>query len=141
MSKIIDRIIETVKYNFGIIPEEDFYIDDHIDKGNLSVVKKLIEKNPNLINYKDCFENSPLHIAAQENQVDIAFFLIENGANVNDKEDIGQTPLHVAVTFKNKGIIELLIKNGSDVNAKDNSGDTPLALADKDLKEFIINLK
>jgi ankyrin repeat protein len=137
MSKIIENIIDTIKYNCGIVPEKELYIEDHIDNGNLNIVKKLIKENNELIGWKDDFGNSLLHIAVHEKLVEIATFLIQAGCDVNAQDNNGETPLHVAVTFPDTDIIKLLINNSADANIKDNTGDTPLSLADNDIRKNI----
>ena len=76
-------------------------------------------------------EPPPLHKAAENNSVDIAKLLIDNGADVNDV-DIGDgMPLHFAARNNAPEVAKLLIDNGADVNAKlsDYDDDTPLHIA------------
>lgn len=83
-------------------------------------------------------KGTPLHAAVygyswkRDERDRIAFYLIENGANVNAKDDGGETPLHVVAhewSDKRKVITDYLIVNGADVNAKDHEGNTPLHIA------------
>lgn len=66
MNKIIERVFDTIRYNLGGAPEKEFYVADHIERGNIQVLQKLLDANPNLINWRDEWGNSLLHIAAQE---------------------------------------------------------------------------
>lgn len=52
-------------------------------KGDLAAVKDLIKTYPQLINSRDLDGKTPLHHAAENNHLEIANLLIENGAAVN----------------------------------------------------------
>ncbi len=62
---------------------------------------------------------TPLMIASKrKNDIQIAEFLIQNGADVKAADSRGETVLHHASMINgNKNIINLLIKHGADVNA------------------------
>jgi len=70
--------------------------------------------------------SSPLHDAAEEDDVETMIALITIGANVNETDDSGMTPLTYAATWGNANAIAILLENGADVNHKDKVGDTAL---------------
>jgi len=131
MNKIIEGILETIRYNLGIVPETEYYIVDHIEAGDLEVVRRLIDNNPDLIRWRDPFGNSLLHIAVQEKQAALVSFLIEAGCDVNARDDDGETPLHVEAMFPSKEIAEILVRKGADSTIADNHGAKPLAIPSK----------
>lgn len=74
----------------------------------------------------------PLHDAVDEGQIELAKFLIENGADVNRKDVSGVTPLLSATwldeekkVFRDE-LIKLLLDNGADVNIVSNDKIAPL---------------
>ena len=69
---------------------------------------------------------SHLHVAAIENDMEAARWLIANGAEVNAKNKAGSTPLHGAARENAVAVAELLIAKGAEVNAKNNDGWTLL---------------
>ena len=69
---------------------------------------------------------SHLQVAAEENDMESARWLIANGANVNAKSGAGFTPLHMAALGNAAEVANLLIERGIDVNVKSKSGITPL---------------
>lgn len=74
-------------------------------------------------------EKEKLHIAVQNNDLDLAKKYLEEGLDPNTFDEIGKTPLHYAVQKENFEAIDLLFKYKADVNAHDESkiGNTPLS--------------
>ncbi|XP_013391608.1 tankyrase-1 isoform X2 [Lingula anatina] len=95
-------------------------------KGNLDRVKKLA--TPDNINCRDQQgrNSTPLHLAAGYNNVEVAEFLLEHGADVNAQDKGGLIPLHNASSYGHVDIAALLIKFSANVNAVDRWGFTPL---------------
>ncbi|KAL5021726.1 hypothetical protein ScPMuIL_000881 [Solemya velum] len=95
-------------------------------KGNLARVQKL--STAENINCRDTFgrNSTPLHLAAGYNNVEVAEFLLENGADVNAQDKGGLIPLHNASSYGHVEIAALLIKCNTCVNAVDRWGFTPL---------------
>ena len=54
----------------------------------------MIARNPEAIEGRDEFGQTPLHLAAAEGQVDIAKWLIEEGADIEAEDIKGFRPLH-----------------------------------------------
>lgn len=64
--------------------------------------------------------------SAGYNNLEVARFLLENGAEVNLKDKGGLIPLHNASSFGHLEIAGLLIECGAEVNQPDKWGYTPL---------------
>lgn len=75
-----------------------------------------------------CKQN-PLHIAAFSNNLNLVYWLLSEGANINEKDSSESTPLHFAVVNGNLGMIKLLLKMGADVNISNDCMQTPLLIA------------
>ncbi|GBM18725.1 Tankyrase-1 [Araneus ventricosus] len=99
---------------------------DAAKKGNLNRVMKLV--TPENINCRDSQgrNSTPLHLAAGYNNLDVAEFLLEHGADVNAQDKGGLIPLHNASSYGHLDIAALLIKYNTVVNATDRWGFTPL---------------
>lgn len=109
-------------------------------RGNLEIVKLLIEHGAETDVGKKDGERTPLLEAAAGGYTDIARYLISKGADVNARGK-GLTPLLAAcaggVNFGPPGdkpkTIRILLENGADVNVQDESwlksGRTPLMYA------------
>ena len=92
-------------------------------------IQQLIQNSPDLINAPSGDDQlTPLCRAAINDQLRVATFLMNNGANVNLKTN-GKTPLHYAANGGHKRMVDLLLGRGADVNAKDGADRTALQLA------------
>ena len=82
------------------------------------------------VNKKDPFGSSGLHMAAQEGNLEIVEWIIQNGGDVNIQCSEKTTPLHTAAQRGFLKIVESLIKNGADIDAKAiENNTTPLMAA------------
>ena len=64
------------------------------------------------------FNNTPLHRAALEGNLDLVISLVNSGANINAVNTVGKTPLHMAAGRGHTEIVKYLIDHGADVKAK-----------------------
>lgn len=100
-----------------------------VQAGNLSAVRAFLKHGTD-INLRDDKNHTPLYTAVFWEHIEIARFLIEEGADINPQSiSIGHTPLHIAAGRGYREIADLLIKQGADVNKRNAVGDTPLHMA------------
>ncbi|XP_063992926.1 poly [ADP-ribose] polymerase tankyrase [Diachasmimorpha longicaudata] len=99
---------------------------DAAKKGNLARVQRLVTQDN--INCRDAQgrNSTPLHLAAGYNNLEVAEYLLERGADVNAQDKGGLIPLHNASSYGHLDIAALLIKYNTVVNATDKWGFTPL---------------
>ncbi|HUS86047.1 MAG TPA: ankyrin repeat domain-containing protein [Bacteroidales bacterium] len=103
-------------------------IIESVKEGDLEKVKTLIETGPQQLNIKDESGRSPLFWAVSQNNLEISYYLISKGADVNAADHLLKTPLHIAATNGYKEIVEILIKQDASLEARDDYGRTPLLL-------------
>ena len=72
--------------------------------GSQQVLKYLIEYGANL-NAKDKEENTPLHFAFSP---EVAFLLIENGANLSMRNELGVTPIEKIILNDHHVLLEAM---------------------------------
>jgi len=102
-------------------------IYEAIQNGTLEDVKFLVEQNGEKVNTKNDKGETPLHISANLNNIEVVKYLISKGADVNAKDNRGDTPLHSATDGDPcLELIECLITNGAEIDAKGHQGFTPL---------------
>lgn len=68
-------------------------------------------------------DTTPLAVAVQRGQTEIALLLIDRGADVNARDAWGRTALYLA---DEREVAEKLLASGADVHARDGTGRTPL---------------
>jgi hypothetical protein len=90
------------------------------ETNDFTTVCAKIASNPGLISKLDAYGYSPLHYAAQQNNVEIVEYLLSKGADP-DATQCGATALHRAAYAGSFESCELLLKAGANVNAIDTS--------------------
>lgn len=99
--------------------------------GDLEGVKKHLEAGADINGRDPNFGASVLAAAVVRNQVEVAKYLIEKGADVNQGSQDGSTPLHTAALFGFDESAELLIESGADIFASGEGG-TPAEVSNAD---------
>ena len=92
-------------------------IFDAVKAGDLAKVKALVEKAPGIVNSKNPGGQTILFAAVSFARLEIAEYLISNGANVNERSNFHMTPLDVAcMRSAPLTIVRLLVEKGADIN-------------------------
>jgi ankyrin repeat protein len=93
-------------------------------EGNVALVKHILSKYPELVNYGSESGYTPLMAAVERNSAEIVELLLEKGATVNtyptytDHQHMGlHTSLDLAVWNKHQGLVRRLIAAGGVVRA------------------------
>ena len=94
--------------------------------GNLPIVKQLIQQRKARI---DHIGWTPLHYASAKGQIEIAQYLISNGAIIDSLSLGYTTPLMMAVQSGNEPLIKLLLDKGADLRLKNTLGFTAIDIA------------
>ncbi|MBW2622202.1 MAG: tol-pal system protein YbgF [Deltaproteobacteria bacterium] len=91
-----------------------------IREGDTAKARTILDQHPYVVEYRDRERNTPLHLAAALDRVDMAGLLLARDADVN--ADSGNyvfvyTPLHEAARHNSPRVAKLLISKGADINA------------------------
>jgi len=98
-----------------------------VEKGNNNIVAQLLAHNPGLAEVKDCYGNTALHVATQEQ---IVAQLLAHTSEIH--LEYRRTPLHVAAESGHDGIVaKLLAHSPSLIDTVDSQYRTPLHEAAK----------
>lgn len=62
---------------------------------------------------------SPLHLAAQNDNLEITEILLRAGISKDARTKVDRTPLHMASYEGHVDIVETLLKHGADINCRD----------------------
>ncbi len=91
-------------------------------QGQLPFAKSLLERGA-IIDTCDREGNTPLHVAIDNERIEVALHLINSGANINLKNWLGQTPLMLASKKESLlPIFSLLRTKGADTMLADDEG-------------------
>ena len=95
------------------LPEDKLF--EAVKTGRSSEIEKLLQSNVN-VNARDRNNQTPLHRAAQNGNLQAVKLLVQYGADVN-ASDLIRTPLHYAIMGKHAEMVSFLVDHGVDVNA------------------------
>ena len=106
-----------------------------------NVVKLLLKKgaNPNLPNNTSS-KSTPLMIASNYNLVEIAKYLIENGADINQQDKNGDPAIHWSAYLGKVEFTKLLLDYGAKTNLKSIHADGVMDVALKEWQDSVVNL-
>ena len=97
-----------------------------VESGNLEVVRKFLETNPNLVFSRYIHGETPLHLAGKWGHKNIVELALANSAEVNARTDSGETPLHYAAENGEEGVAAVLLASNAEIDARNRWGQTPL---------------
>ncbi|HSK70508.1 MAG TPA: ankyrin repeat domain-containing protein [Pyrinomonadaceae bacterium] len=89
---------------------------------------------------KDSNAKTPLFLAIENGNVEIAEILLSFGAKVNARDKSKQTPLMQLFDDTPAELARLLIRYGAKINVTDEDGNTPLILAAEDASAEILQI-
>ena len=143
ISERINGIMLAMQIRAGVLPASDstatpMAASDDEDK-EIRRLQMMIQNSPDLINAlaggNGGEMQSPLGHAASRDQLRVARFLLDHGAEVNRRSEYGRPPLFVAAEGGHNAMVELLLNAGADTNArrgeyKNYAGPKPLTALD-----------
>lgn len=109
--KLLKNLIDVNETNQTLIP-----LRQALDSHDLVKVKEMIEVDNNItVNTDMVFQRRPLHYASFQNNVEIAQYLIDNGADIHHKDELGKNALAYAIENNATKTAKLLLDSGVDV--------------------------
>jgi cyclase len=105
-------------------------IYDAVKAGDLEKVRRLVDRDPRILNIPDQNGETILFSAVMQGRAEIAKVLISKGADANRMNNFHMAPLHLAVRRRLPfEIVRLLVECGADVNAVSKYQGQPLDMA------------
>ena len=96
-------------------------------EGDLPAVKELVLQNHARLDHLGW---TPMHYACTKGQLEVAQFLVANGAIVDSTSLNGTTPLMMAVQSGNEQLIRFLLDQGADISIRNGMGFSAIDIAD-----------
>lgn len=90
----------------------------YVHIGYLEGLKSIIDNNPSLIHIKDHMGRSLLYLTERNGYIDICYYLLQKGANINETQGSGNTPLHGASFYGNDLVVQLFLQYGENTTIK-----------------------
>lgn len=120
---VADRIVLAVSSNL----EDMRRSNDFVSAAWMNDIEKMRKmRQPGIdIESRNSSESTALHAAANCGHVDILWWLLSFGANVNSRDCIGRTPLFRACINDNIKVVGILLDHGADPDVLDNDATRP----------------
>src|SRR5215471_12180873 len=99
-----------------------------IENGDTAEFTRLLDARADL-SVRNKNGETPLYVAAEKGQIEMAKALIARGADARMRTPNGETVLHAASMIESAALTTALIDAGAEVNAANNDGETPLQWA------------
>lgn len=118
-----------VLFCLALVPVFSQDIYTAVAEGNVELTRHLLEKDPGLINLRNPDMLTPLNLASERGQVEVAALLLKMGADpsIGDREN--SQPIHLAAVSGSIPIVDILVEKGVDIDTKDINLMTPLLFA------------
>lgn len=98
----------------GASVDSPYPLHDAVKSGDLKKVRTLLEGKGMDVNAAGFMNDTPLHVAADKGDVEMAKLLLDHGANVHAKGFMEATPLNKAVERGYLEMAKLLLEHGAD---------------------------
>jgi uncharacterized protein len=128
------KAMTTFVENYSESPEIEAFFRA-VERGDFAAVKKTVEENPSAVNWESDQGFAPLHFAIlcrnAETREDIAFYLIDKGANPDKLQPWeGGVPMVLfAISWNREDIALKLVDAGADLTWKNPGGPHELMIA------------
>lgn len=119
-------IIAVFLFVVGVVQAQDVF--EISRQGDVQAIEQFNNTSPGNLNTANDQGYTPLMLAAYHGHLEMATFLVKNGAELDGKSNYG-TPVMAAAIKGNAKIVSLLLDNGANPNIADAKGNTALLYA------------
>uniref|UniRef100_UPI00398F71A8 uncharacterized protein n=1 Tax=Pristiophorus japonicus TaxID=55135 RepID=UPI00398F71A8 len=109
-----------------LCPGADCDFAEALRRGNLLQCRRWLQEDRTVLSVRGWNGFTPLHHVAYRGYKELAYLLLEHGADSNLPNDAGETPFHFACRRGELYIMHQMVKKGANVLALDYQGKTAL---------------
>ena len=124
-----DNLIKLLSKNPFLVNAQDekgeTFLSYAIKRNNKKIINLILSSPLLNLNYVDKNDNTYLHLAVIQQNLEAIRLLIKKGIPINSVNKDGNTALHLAYYFNFVDIINCLLAFNADVNIKNNKGLIP----------------
>ncbi|XP_071636453.1 uncharacterized protein [Temnothorax longispinosus] len=128
-----DKVVKVLLDNKANIDIKDYKnrkpLELAVANGHLQVVKILLQYKKIDMDAKCNDDFTILHIALQENNLEMIKYLVDKGCNINVKNASGSKPIHIVAREGYKDIVEFFLSKGLSINDRGEFNQTLLHFA------------
>ncbi|MDO8953499.1 MAG: ankyrin repeat domain-containing protein [Gammaproteobacteria bacterium] len=103
----------------------------YVQYNHLDEVKSYLVDYPWLVNYTFKYSSTALCVAIRFGHINLAKYLLQNGANIEHHDENENTPLLLALSWGYKDIVRMLLTAGANPLTNDAKNNSPYELAIK----------
>jgi tetratricopeptide (TPR) repeat protein len=107
--------------------KENFF--QMLEKEDAAAIRAILKKDAQYVDSRNERDETPLLMACQKGNLEIAQALVEYEADINKKDESGWSPLHICASWGHKDLMAFLISKGAKVDVRTREGETPLHIA------------
>ncbi|XP_053670468.1 uncharacterized protein LOC128720798 [Anopheles nili] len=123
------RVLKFLLRNGCSLTGESLCLMKAVYTRSLELVRFIVEQCKAVVQYRDPYDSTALHVAIAIECNEIAAYLIESGADINAISKFGDTPLHIAARHGNIVAARMLLLKYATIDERNASGLTPLMQA------------
>ena len=108
--------------------------------GSLDMLRALAEYEEIKLDQQSDDGITPLMLAAEQGELEVVLYLLEQGAEYDAQDLVGLSPLLYAVREGYVAVVKALLEKGADINLADDNDYTPFMLAEDELIKGLLIL-
>lgn len=116
------KVLRSLEWQIVGPPGGENNITLAIEEGDKQLIQDLLQKGSLNLDAVDEDGQPPLHVAVQEQQIEIAEMLLEAGASIEQTGYHGWRCIHIAASLGNLEVVEWCLQRGADVNTQTSTG-------------------
>lgn len=127
--------IELTNKERALLPDHDDeylmgqLLSARMERGDFSAIKKIVQKNPRLLNHTQAVGTLLLSSNIKNNTKEVLLWMLSKGVKINDVDSDGDNLLAYAIAYNNNDMLKLLLELGANPSYLNHLSFSPLITA------------